>query len=115
MSVTSTVFVIHSGFFILNLSRKNIVIYASFHSVFRLQILAILTGLRYAGPEHRIFNRVISDISVVLRKLLTISDSIETGSPVKTEIAKVISLSTTELTEITRFKKKKPIFTVRIP
>ena len=36
-------------------------------------------GLRYLDPKDRIFNRVISDISVVLRETtLTISDSIET-------------------------------------
>ena len=37
---------------------------------------------RWPDPEDRIFNRVISDISVVLRETtLTISHSIETGSP----------------------------------
>ena len=43
--------------------------------------------LRYPDPEDWIFNRVVSDISVVLRKTtLTISVSSETGSPVETEI-----------------------------
>ena len=64
---------------------------------------------KYPDPEDRIFNRNISDIFVVLRETtLTVSDSIETGSPVETEKVRVISLSTTEITEITRFKK--PIF-----
>ena len=31
---------------------------------------------------------------------LTIPDSIKTGSPVESEIVKVVSLSTTEITEI---------------
>ena len=53
-----------------------------------------------------LFNRVILDISVVLRETTLISsDSIETGSPVETEIVRVVSLSKTEITEITRFKK----------
>ena len=70
--------------------------------------------LKYSDPEDRIFNRVISDISVVLREtILTISDSVETGSPVKTEMVKGVSFSTTEITEITRFKK--PIFRVQLP
>ena len=52
----------------------------------------------YKVPEDRIFNRVNLDIFVVLReKTLTISDSIET---VETEIARVVSLSATEITEI---------------
>ena len=43
-------------------------------------------------------------MSVLLRETtLTILDSIETGSPVETEIVRVVSLSTTEITEITRF------------
>ena len=43
--------------------------------------------LRYPNPEDRIFSPVISDISVVLRETtLIISDSIETGSPVETEL-----------------------------
>ena len=52
------------------------------------------------------FNRVISDISVVLREItVTISDSIETVSPVESEIVRVFSLSTTEITEKTRSNK----------
>ena len=66
---------------------------------------------RYLDFEDRIFNRVISDISVVLKKTtVTISDSIETGASVDSEIVRVVSLSTTEITEITRFKN--PIFRV---
>ena len=38
---------------------------------------------------------------------LTISDSIETGSTVETELVRVVSLSTREITEITRLKRKK--------
>ena len=61
--------------------------------------------LRYSNPEDWNFNRVISDMSVVLREtILTILDSIETGSPLETETARVVSISTTEITEITRFK-----------
>ena len=37
---------------------------------------------------------------------LTIPDSIETASPVETELVRVTSPSTTETTELTRFKKK---------
>ena len=65
-------------------------------------------SLRYHDPEDRIFNRVISDISVVLRETtLILPDSIETGSLVETEIVRVVSLSKTEITEISRLKKKK--------
>ena len=43
--------------------------------------------LRYVDPEDRIFNGVISDVSIELRgTTLTTSDSIERGSPVDTEI-----------------------------
>ena len=70
---------------------------------------------RNLDTKDRISNRVISDASVVLRETtLTFSDSIETGLPVKTEIVRVVSLSTTEITEITRLKKN-TIFRVRIP
>ena len=59
----------------------------------------------YPNPEDQIFNRVISDISVIQTKTtLTILDSIETGTPVETEIVKVVSL-VTEITEIIRYKK----------
>ena len=37
---------------------------------------------------------------------LTLSDSIEAGAPVGSEIVRVVSHSTTEITEITRFLKK---------
>ena len=60
------------------------------------------TRLRYPYPEDGIFNRVFSDISVVLRATtLTISGSIETDSPVESEILRVVSHSTTEKIEIT--------------
>ena len=63
--------------------------------------------LRYLDPEDRMSNRVISDISVVLRETtLTVSDSIETSFPVKSEIVRVVSPSTTEIIKITRFKRK---------
>ena len=59
----------------------------------------------YPNPEDQIFNRVISDISVIQRETtLSILDSIETGTPVETEIVKVVSL-VTEITEIIRYKK----------
>ena len=68
-------------------------------------------NLTYLYPEDRIFNRVIWDISVVVRETtLTISDSTETVSPVKSQIVRVASLDTTEITEITRFKQ--PFFRV---
>ena len=52
---------------------------------------------RYPDPEDGIFNRVIFDISIVLRETtLTVSDSIET--------VKLVSLSTTEITQITRLR-----------
>ena len=66
--------------------------------------------LTYPDPQDRIFNRVISDISVMLRETtLTFSDSIGTvsSSPVETGIVRVVSHSTTEITEITRLRKKK--------
>ena len=53
------------------------------------------TFLRYSYPENRNFNRVFSDVSVVLREIThTISDSIVTGSPVESEKVGVIYLST---------------------
>ena len=67
--------------------------------------------LRYPDPEDQIFNSDIWDIYVVLDVLwettLTLSDSFETGSPIKTKIVRVVSLGTTEITEITRFKKNR--------
>ena len=63
--------------------------------------------LRYPDAEDRIFNRVVSIISVVRRETtFTVLDSIETVSPVESEIVRVAFLSISELTEITRFKKK---------
>ena len=56
-------------------------------------------------PDDRLFNLVISDSSVVLRETTrTISDSIETGSPVKSEIVRVVSLNSVEEFVITRYK-----------
>ena len=53
--------------------------------------------VRYPNLEDRIFNHDIADNSVVQWQTpLTISDSFETGSPVKTEIVTVVSLSTTD-------------------
>ena len=43
---------------------------------------------------------------------LTISDSTDAVSSVESEIMRIVSLNTTEITEITRFKK--PIVWVRI-
>ena len=64
--------------------------------------------LRYPDLGDRIFNLVFSDVSVVIKETtLTTSDSIETGSPVEIKIVKVISLSATEITRITRFKDKR--------
>ena len=61
-------------------------------------------SLRNPDHEDRIFNRVISDISVVLwETTLTISESLRTGSPVESEIVRVVSLSTTEIPKITRY------------
>ena len=65
--------------------------------------------LRYPDLEDRFFfsNRVISVISVVLRETSPIIlDS--TGEPVSIEsdIVRVVSLSTTEIPEITRLKSR---------
>ena len=61
-------------------------------------------GQRYWNPAGRVFNRNFSDISVVLRETtLTISDSIETGSPVEPKMVRIVSIGTMEITEITRF------------
>ena len=70
--------------------------------------------LRYRYPDDEIFfYRIISDIFVVRREItFTILDSIETSFPVATEIVRVVSLSTTEITETTRFKL---IYRVGIP
>ena len=62
-------------------------------------------GFRHQDPEDRIFNRVISDTSVVIRgATLSTSDFIEKGSAAETEIVRVVSLSKTEITDITRLK-----------
>ena len=61
------------------------------------------TTFKVSRPENRIFNRVISDISAVSREATLTSDSIERDSQVETEIVRVVFLSTTEITEITRF------------
>ena len=72
--------------------------------------------LRYLDPKDRVFFKsVISHISTVLREItLTISDSIETGSLIETEIVTVVSLSTTEFAGDNTFKiiiiKKKKRF-----
>ena len=64
--------------------------------------------LKVSHPEDGIFNRVISDASVAVRKTtLTISDVFETCSPVENEIMRVVPLSTTEITEIKRFEMEK--------
>ena len=53
--------------------------------------------LRYPDHKDRIFNLVISDISVLQRETaLTLSDFIDTGSPLETEKVKMISLSIME-------------------
>ena len=58
--------------------------------------------LRYRYPEDQIFNPVTVDISFVLGESPpTISDSIETGSPVEAKIVRVVSLCTTEITKVT--------------
>ena len=63
--------------------------------------------LTVSGPEDLIINRFFSDISVKRREtILTISYSIETDTPVQTEIVRVNSLGTTVITEITRFKNR---------
>ena len=59
--------------------------------------------LRYYTLKIGFFNRVIPDMSVVLRETtLTFSDSTKRGSSVEAEMERVVSLSGTEKTEITR-------------
>ena len=54
--------------------------------------LIMAEELRYPNPEDWIFNRVISDISIVQRETtLTISDSVEIVSPVESKIVRVVS------------------------
>ena len=50
---------------------------------------------------------LVKDIFVVLKETAyTVSDSLDTVSRVESEKVRVVSLCTTEITEITRFKKK---------
>ena len=86
------------------------------HSVFkrlvsqgRQKVSLCGNGLSYQDSEDRTFNRAFSDVSVVFREItLTISDSIETDSPVESEIVRVVSLRTTERIDIPRFKNRMP-------
>ena len=64
-------------------------------------------GLRNAEPEDRYFfiDRLTSIISVVQREItLTISDSAGETASMESEIVRVVSLCTTEISEITRLK-----------
>ena len=96
------------------LSKTEIIIFVTFKlpstNAFNLVWSKIwLCGnvLKYLDPEDRIFNYVISDIPVVLRETtLTISDSFDTGSPVKFEIVRVVYLSVTKISEITQLKNR---------
>ena len=66
--------------------------------------------LSYSDSEDQISDCFILDFSVVLREAtLTISDSTETGLTVESEIEHLVSVCTTEITEITRFKTKQTI------
>ena len=57
-----------------------------------------LEEIKVFNPEDWIFNHVILDIYVVLRETtLTISDSNEIGSPVESEIMRVVFLCSTEI------------------
>ena len=47
----------------------------------------------------------MNNFSSIFESTLTISDLIEIGLSVETEIVRVISLSSTEISEITRLKK----------
>ena len=63
--------------------------------------------LRYLDPEDRVFffffNRVFSAISVVPRETtLTISVSTSEHVPMQSEIVRVVSLTTTKITDIPR-------------
>ena len=65
----------------------------------------LLGSLRYLLPKERF----LKSSPVVLREsTLTISHYIEAGSPVEYEIVKVVTHSTTEITEITRLKTRFP-------
>ena len=64
--------------------------------------------VRYPDPENRTLNRVILNISVELREAtLTIRDSIKRVLLVESKIVRVGFLSTTDLTSITQFNKKR--------
>ena len=68
-------------------------------------------GLRYLDPEVRIFNHVVSDISVVLRETaLATSDSTELGSPFETKMLRVFSVSTMEITKTIRDRNVESVF-----
>ena len=58
----------------------------------------------HSSVFNALINCIISDISVVLRENTLFQIPIETGSPVESEKGKVVSPSTTAMTEITRFK-----------
>ena len=61
----------------------------------------------YQRFEHFDLNSVFSVISVVLRgSTLTFSDSTVEPVPMESEIMRVISLSTTEISEMTRLKTR---------
>ena len=80
----------------LRSSHKLIGVESVYHGI-------IFSVLWYPSPEDQIFNRVISDISVELREITL---TIKTDSLVETEIVRVVSLSITEITEITPFKTR---------
>ena len=75
-----------------------------------LKVEMVLKGVKVCLPEDRVcLNCVISVISIVLREtLLTIS--VSTGEPLSIEfgIVTVVSLNTTEISEITRMKIRSP-------
>ena len=69
--------------------------------------ICTLVHLRYSDPEDRFFffNHVISIISTALRETtLTIPDSSCEPFSMKSEVVRVVSLSTTELSQLTRLK-----------
>ena len=71
---------------------------------------SVLKIFKVSIPEHRIFNRVFSDFSVVLRETtLAVSDSTVTSLLDESEIVRVVSLYTMEVSEVTRLEKNKKI------
>ena len=83
-------------------------LFAKFCTCERKFYLMIRSTLRHSDLEGRIFNLVISDISVVSRETtLTIYDYIETGSPVESKLVRVVALSITEITEIKRLENNR--------